>query len=83
LFIPVRFAVAEVERDMISVDTDVTLEDVVALKDRWVRSISGIVGDFAQAQETRVCYLKRGAEVEIVQLGMFAWIFHANAEHRS
>ena len=47
LFIPARFAVAEVERDMISVDTGVPSEDVVALKDRWVHSISGIVGDFA------------------------------------
>jgi hypothetical protein len=81
LFIPVRFAVAEVERDVISVDTDVPSEDVVALKDRWVCSISGIVGDFAQAQETRV--FKRGAEVKIIQLGMFGWIFHADAEHRS
>jgi hypothetical protein len=36
-------AVAEVERDMISVDTDIPSEDVVALKHHWVHSISGIV----------------------------------------
>lgn len=34
LFIPIRFAIAEVERDMISTDTD-----VLALKDRWVHIV--------------------------------------------